>query len=122
MLLELNDITDNSYQQINGIFIHPDICLNSVVYKYIKREHLHEMIQNHQLYVANRKSFSDRREQQFKENLQKRFIIAPASIPSYNKNYYKTLSKKYIRLAKDKAGILNGSSLFLRTFSGKSKR
>ena len=94
MLLELNDITDNSYQQINGIFIHPDICLNSVVYKYIKREHLHEMIQNHQLYVANRKSFSDRREQHFKENLQKRFIIAPASIPSYNKNYYKTLSKK----------------------------
>ena len=51
-------------------------------------------MQSHQLYVANRVSFSDQREKQWKENLKMRFLLTPASPSPEEKQYYIDLSKK----------------------------
>lgn len=52
------------------------------------------MMQSHQLYVANRASFSDQREKQWKENLKMRFLLTPAFPSPEEKQYYRDLSKK----------------------------
>ena len=94
MLLKLDDIINNQYREINGIYVHPDICLDTLVYKYIKRDYFKKMMQSHQLYVANRASFSDQREKQWKENLKMRFLLTPAFPSPREKQYYRDLSKK----------------------------
>lgn len=37
MFLKLEDIINKQFRVINGIYVHPDISLDSVVYKYIKK-------------------------------------------------------------------------------------
>ena len=94
MLLKLEDIIDKHFREINDVFVHPNICLDSVVYKYIKKEYFNSMMQSQQLYVANRAQFSDRREKHWKENLKMRFILTPAFPSQEEKLFYKNLSKK----------------------------
>lgn len=94
MLLELEDIINNKFRVINGIYVHSNLCLDSVVYKYIKKKYFFNMMQSQQLYVANRGQFSDWREKQWKENLKMRFLITPASLSQEEKQYYRDLSKK----------------------------
>lgn len=94
MLLELEDIINNKFRVINGIYVHSNLCLDSVVYKYIKKKYFFNMMQSQQLYVANRGQFSDWREKHWKENLKMRFLITPASLSQEEKQYYRDLSKK----------------------------
>ena len=94
MLLKLEDITNKHFREINGVYVHPDICLDSVVYKYIKKEYFYKMIYSQQLYVANRAQFSDRREKHWKENFKMRFLISPASPSEKDILFYKNLSEK----------------------------
>lgn len=94
MLLKLEDITNKHFREINGVYVHPDICLDSVVYKYIKKEYFYKMIYSQQLYVANRALFSDRREKHWKENFKMRFLISPASPSEKDILFYKNLSEK----------------------------
>lgn len=94
MLLSVSDIINDSFRVVNGVFVHTDISLDSIIYKYIKKEYFKEMMQHQQLYVANRASFSDRREKQWKENLKMRYIITPA-FPSQDEiRYYRKLVNK----------------------------
>ena len=72
MRITIEDIINSKFRKINGIFIHPDISLGSVLYKYIRKEHFMGMMQSDQLYVANRTSFADRRERHWKENIKMR--------------------------------------------------
>ena len=78
MNLTLDDIMCSKFRIINGIFVHDNLKLDSVIYKYIKKEHFIDLMQKSQLYVANRSSFSDRREKHWKENMKMRFLFAPA--------------------------------------------
>ena len=94
MLLKLEDIINNQFRVINGIYVHPNICLDSVVYKYIPKKYFYNMMQSQQLYVANRAQFSDMREKHWKENFKMRFLITPASLSQEEKQFYGNLSKK----------------------------
>ena len=94
MLLKLEDIINKQFREINGVYVHPDICLKSVVYKYIKKKYFNKMIYSRQLYVANRAQFSDRREKQWKENLKMRFLVTPAFPSEKDILFYKNLSEK----------------------------
>lgn len=94
MILKLDDIINKQFKDINGIYVHPDICMDSVVYKYIKKGYFIDMMQSQQLYVANRSSFSDRREQQWKENLKMSFLIMPAFPSIEETQSYSILSRK----------------------------
>lgn len=94
MLLKLEDIINNQFRVINGIYVHPNICLDSVVYKYIPKKYFYNMMQSQQLYVANRAQFSDRREKHWKENFKMRFLISPASPSEKDILFYKNLSEK----------------------------
>lgn len=94
MNLTLDDIMCSKFRIINGIFVHDNLKLDSVIYKYIKKEHFIDLMQKSQLYVANRSSFSDRREKQWKENIKMRFLFAPAFPTKEEKEYYSILSKK----------------------------
>ena len=88
MILRISDIINDKFRLINGIYVHSDICLDSIIYKYIKKEFFHEMMQKQQLYVANRSSFSDRRERLWKENLKMIFLLTPALSSQDEKRYY----------------------------------
>ena len=94
MLLKLEDIINKQFREINGVYVHPDICLKSVVYKYIKKKYFNKMMYSRQLYVANRAQFSDRREKQWKENLKMRFLVTPAFPSEKDILFYKNLSEK----------------------------
>ncbi len=94
MLLQLNDIIDNHFRKVNGVFVHPDIYLDTVVYKYIKKNYFIELMKKQQLYIANRASFSDLRERKWKENFRMKFLIAPTFLTLEEKLYYKKLSEK----------------------------
>ena len=94
MLLKLEDIINKQFREINGVYVHPDICLKSVVYKYIKKKYFNKMMYSRQLYVANRAQFSDRREKQWKENIKMRFLITPAFPSEKDILFYKNLSEK----------------------------
>jgi len=94
MNLTLDDIMCSKFRIINGIFVHDNLKLDSVIYKYIKKEHFIDLMQKSQLYVANRSSFSDRREKHWKENMKMRFLFAPAFPTQEETEYYNNLSKK----------------------------
>ena len=94
MLLKLDDTINNQFREINGIYVHPDICLDSVVYKYIKKRFFKDLMRSHCLYVANRAFFSDQREKQWKENLKMKFLLTPAFPSPEEKLYYRNLSNK----------------------------
>ncbi len=89
-----DDIINTNFRRVNEMFIHPDIRLNTVIYKYIKKDHFISMMQDSQLYVANRSSFSDRREKHWKDNKKMRFLFATAFPTQEEKEYYSILSKK----------------------------
>lgn len=84
MNLTLDDIMCSKFRIINGIFVHDNLKLDSVIYKYIKKEHFIDLMQKSQLYVANRSSFSDRSFKLF--FLSKKFKII----------YFRNLSLYYI--------------------------
>lgn len=94
MILRISDIINDKFRLINGIYVHSDICLDSIIYKYIKKEFFHEMMQKQQLYVANRSSFSDRRERLWKENFKMIFLLTPALSSQDEKRYYMELANK----------------------------
>lgn len=94
MHLTIDDIICSKFRRINGIFVHPDLKLDSVVYKYMKRQHFISMMQNNQLYIANRTSFPDRRERHWKENIKMRYLFTPTSPSQEQIEYYNKLSKK----------------------------
>lgn len=94
MHLTLDDIMCSNFRRINGIFVHADLKLDSVIYKYMKKEYFISMMQSNQFYVANRSSFSDRRERHWKENIKMRFLFTPAFPTQEEKEYSKILSKK----------------------------
>lgn len=66
--------------QINRINIHERLLnkLDCKIYKYIPIAYLIELLHSKQLFVANRASFKDKREQGHKENIRNMFAFLPA--------------------------------------------
>lgn len=100
MNLTLDDILCSKFRKINGIFVHADLKLDAVIYKYMKKEYFISMVQNNQLYVANRSSFSDRRERHWKENIKMRFLFTPAFPTREEKERCNILSNKIVEAYK----------------------
>lgn len=94
MYLTLDDIVNSKFREINGIYIHPDVSLGSVLYKYIKKEYFISMMRSGQLYIANRASFPDLRERHWKENMKMRFLFTSAIPSQEEKEHINELSKK----------------------------
>ena len=79
---------------MNNILVHKEMNVNDKIYKYIDINYLIDMLKSQALYVANRKSFSDRREHGHKENIKNFFMIQPAKISKDQISYYEELSRK----------------------------
>ena len=92
--ISLRDFEVDQYHVINDILVHKEINVNDKIYKYIDIYYLIEMLDSQSLYVANRKSFTDRREQGYKENLRNKFMLRPAIVSEEDNCFYDELSKK----------------------------
>ena len=60
-IISLRDFNLNEYNVMNNILVHKEMNVNDKIYKYIDINYLIDMLKSQALYVANRKSFSDRR-------------------------------------------------------------
>lgn len=70
---------DNQYIQYkNKVFYHKSLNLSDKVYRYIALQHLVEMLQRKSIYVANRKTFTDKHEQLWTEDIQWLFTFTEA--------------------------------------------
>ena len=99
-LISIEDFSENyRFTQKNGIWVHQTLSsyMDMKIYKYMRFEHLLELLQSKNMYIANRKSFNDARETGRKENIKYAFSdFTPAKMTeSKREQYRKIFAKKY---------------------------
>ena len=78
--LTIHDFGKEEYTKREGIYIHPNITdLNKPIFRYMPLEHVLSMLESQELYVPNRKSFSDASERGRKVNPKNTFPLSPVS-------------------------------------------
>lgn len=87
---------------INGVHVHQSLLsrLDEKIYKYIETNYLLQLLESKKLYIANRTTFKDRREQGIKENKKKMCYPLPAKFETleqeeWGKEYLIKLTEAY---------------------------
>lgn len=77
--LTIDNFRNEGYIIHKGVFLHPSVsteeALNKSIYKYMRFEHLLNMLINNKLYIANRHTFTDLVEKGYKSNLKYLFSM-----------------------------------------------
>ncbi len=78
--LTIHDFAGEAYTKHEGIYVHPNIKdFNKPIFRYMSLEHVLSMLDKRELYVPNRKSFSDASERGGKVNPKNTFPLSPVS-------------------------------------------
>ena len=94
-LLSIDNFDLHNYKKVsNNIYIGKDISLDTCIYRYIRLEHLIDLLETTSLFVPNRKFFSDKREVGKKQNLKNLFRFTPCHMTDIDKKYYTYLSQQ----------------------------
>lgn len=94
-LLQVNDFNIHNYKKVaNNIYIGKDVSLDTDIYRYVKLEHLIDLLETNSLHISNRKSFTDKREVGKKQNLINLFRFTPCYATEKEKEYCTNLSQQ----------------------------
>ena len=78
--LTIHDFGKEAYTEHEGIYVHPNIKdLNKPIFRYMPLKYVLSMLESRELYVPNRKSFSDASEKGRKINPKNTFSLLPVS-------------------------------------------
>ena len=79
-MLSIEDFNASEFIKVgsnDNIYVYKDLPLDTPICRYIPIDYLIEMLETQKLYVANRHSLNDKREQGIKEDLRAIFPISP---------------------------------------------
>lgn len=98
--LSINNFRKDEYIILSrNVYCHKSLDKNAKIYKYMALNHFVNMLVDNQFYIANRKTFTDKREHGWKEDLRLYFGLAPAGNSKWAKEERKRLSleKDYVK-------------------------